>query len=276
MPIPAVLTRATLLALVGLALPVAGATPGGGVPPASKALDRYELARVDVRGTAASIAMIADDIDALSPARRAEAAAALRMLSVNCPYTRAALQLAFVLEAAVGEIDPLGLDPLVRRDWETLQDGLATHVAVLASLGVDLPVPVAGDQLHGHPSVARLDVDDLLVADDPVALTRQLVDGITAVAREIDADTMARIEAESDRVEAATGIVRPCPRGPWSVQPGHPWTLGMQLGGWHDALRRVQPFVDDPAVGAQVDALVAVLDAYGQAQDASRSAGGNR
>ena len=60
-----------------------------------------------------------------------------------------------------------------------------------------------------------------------------------------------------------TGIGRTCPRGPWALLPGQPWTLGMQLGGWHDALRRVAPFVEEPEVKAQIDAMIAVLDAYG-------------
>ena len=70
-------------------------------------------------------------------------------------------------------------------------------------------------------------------------------------------------------MELLTGVVRPCPRGPHAILPGQPWTLGMQLGGWHDALRRVQPFVTDPVAAAEVGAKIDLLDAYGQASWAS-------
>ena len=40
---------------------------------------------------------------------------------------------------------------------------------------------------------------------------------------------MELINHHSDRVERATGVGRPCPRGPWATLPGQPWTLGMQI-----------------------------------------------
>lgn len=197
-----------------------------------------ELSRVDVRGTAASITAVLQAIQQLEPEARAEAIASLRYLSVNCPYTRAALQLPFALHARVKGIDAETLDPFIARDWRTLQEGLATHVAVLEALEVDLALPPSLDA------------------------TREVVQAIPTAATAIDEETMYLIELRSEQLEAATGIGRPCPRGPWSIQPGHPWTLGLQLGGWSDALRRLRPFVKDPATGKDIDAMRALLDDF--------------
>jgi hypothetical protein len=226
--------------------------------------DPHEFVRVDARGALRSIDAVARTIRDLPEADRAEAAASLRALSVMDPYTRAALQLPFALDALVSRIPADAFDPLVRQDWVYLQEGLATHVDVLEALGVDLPVPTVGDPLSGR-GVPLVDLDALLASDDPLALTAALLDDIIAIAQRIDAPTQERIEATSDRIEAVTGVVRPCPRGPHAVLPGQPWTLGMQLGGWHDALRRVEPFAMDPATGAQLQAMVEALDVYDSA-----------
>lgn len=47
--------------------------------------------------------------------------------------------------------------------------------------------------------------------------------------------------------------------------PGQPWALGLELGGWHDALRRIEPFVTDPDVRDRIAEMNAVLEAYGAA-----------
>ncbi|MEZ4240323.1 MAG: hypothetical protein R3F59_30055 [Myxococcota bacterium] len=230
-----------LLPLLLLALPAAAA-------PTVDGLDVDTLSRVDVRGTASAVALLYADVRALPPERRAAAAAALRTLLRDDPYTRAALQLPVALRAAVAPIPAEAFDRVVRRDWAYLQTGLDVHVALLSALDVDV---------------------GSLVGDDPLGETARLVASVPSRAAAVDAPTRARIDRLSEQVEAATGIGRPCPRGPWSVMPGQPWTLGLQLAGWHDALRRVAPFVDDPAVGAQVDAMIALLDAYGDATSAS-------
>ena len=203
-------------------------------------LSADQLSRLDVRGTAASISMIADEVRALPPLSVKEASESLQVLLVHCPYTRAALHLPFILHAAVMDIDADSLDPLVQRDWAYLQEGLGTHVDVLGMLGVEFR-------------------------------TLELNQGITTAAKQVDEPTRALIDHHSDRVEALTGVGRPCPRGPWSVLPGQSWNLGMQLGGWHDALRRVQPFVDADA-REDIDALVALLDVYVEATQESVAA----
>lgn len=203
-----------------------------------------DVSRRDVRGTASSIATIAAQVQGLAPAQRDQATASLQVLSATCPYTHAALQLAFALHHEVARIPSDAFDPLVQQDWDTLQQGLATHVAVLAELGVD---------------------NTLATADDPMDLIAQQISQITTRAAAIDNTTAALIHHHSDQVEAATGITRPCPRGPTSILPGQPWTLGMQLGGWHDALRRVRPFATDAHVVARIDAMADALHAFGEA-----------
>jgi hypothetical protein len=226
-----------------------------------------DLSRVDVRGTATSIAMIARDVKQLSPEDRALAAESLRILSVNDPYTRSALQLPFALQIAVMDIPAASVGSFAHRDWEYLQAGLTTHVAVLESLGVDLPEPVEGDHLYGGEHGSMVDRDTLAVSDDPIRATSLLIDEITAFAARVDEPTSELISLHSDRVEMATGVGRPCPRSPFTVFPGQPWTLGMQLGGWHDALRRVEPFVLDPEVKGQIGAMNALFDGYGDANE---------
>jgi hypothetical protein len=213
---------------------------------------------------APDIDAVAATVQGLPAAARDEAAASLRTLSVSDPYTRAALQLPFALNVALADLPATAFDPVARQEWLSLQAGVATHVAVLEALGVDLPAPGPGEPLFGS-GLPLPDLDTLRATDDPVATTAELVDGIVTVARRSDGPTRARIEAASDRVERATGIARPCPRGPHAAVPGHPWTLGMNLGGWHDALRRVEPFAKDPATRERVSAMIDALDHFGDA-----------
>jgi hypothetical protein len=233
--------------------------------PTPDGLTADELSRMDVRGTASSMAMISGEVQKLSPEEQAQAAESLRILSVNDPYTRSAMQLPFALHAVVTGIAPERLDPLVQRDWRYLQEGLAAHVAVLEVLGVDLPEPALGDHLHGRAQGLMVSRDILLAKDDPIGVTAALIHEIPALAGQVEEPSMELINRHSDRVERVTGVGRPCPRGPWATLPGQPWTLGMQIGGWHDALRRVEPFVQDPAVKLQIDAMIEVLDEYAQA-----------
>lgn len=223
--------------------------------------ERHQLARVDVRGTAKSAELLLAEVRALSPQRRHDAVASLDMLSTHCAYTRVSLQMPFALSRVVDDIAPERLDPLVRQDWVHLQQGLSTHVAVLEALGVDLAAPVTGDHLHGREAGLMVDRATLARVEDPILVTFALVDAVTDLAESAGPETRARIEMHSGRVEAATGIVRMCPRGPWAVVPGHPWTLGELMGGWQDALRRIRPFVDDSEVAARVDAMVEILQA---------------
>lgn len=216
-----------------------------------------------------SIHEVSARIAALPPAQRDEASAALRILTANCPYTRAAMLLPYVLSDAVEEVSSAAFDPEGRRDLEALRDGLALHVATLDALQVQVTRPGPNDVLYARMPAALPDLASLQRADDPVAEMAYSIGQITPIARTIDTATEARLDTFSARVEAATEVARPCPRGPWAVSPGHPWTLGMELGGWRDDLKELATHSADPATHARIDALVALLDAYGEASFAS-------
>jgi hypothetical protein len=262
------MTRALLLILL-TSCAVAG--PAESFVPQPDDLQPTDLVRVDVRGTATSIATIAERIAALPPEQAAEAAESLRILSVNCPYTHVALQLPFALHHVVMGISPADLEPFIQTDWAYLQQGLTTHVAVLHALGVNLSIPRPGDVLYSPDQPQLLRRDTLLSTHDPLSSTSSLIDSLTTLAGQIDEPTKLLIDLHSARVEEVTGIVRTCPRGPWAVLPGHPWTLGIQLGGWHDALRRIEPFIEDPHHAGKIDAMLDLMGRYEAANFASRS-----
>ena len=229
-------------------------------PPAT--YDHADVTRRDVRGTAASIAAVTEAVRSLDPARRTAAARSLRFLSVNCPYTRSALQLPFALHQVAMGIETARLDPFVRTDWETLRAGLAAHVGALEALGVDLAAPAPGDHLHDRGPAAQRSVATLRAAPDPISLTDQLLDELPTIAAQLTPATTTLIDHHSTLVEQITGVARPCGRGPWAKPPGQPWTLGLQLGGWHDALRRLAPFAVDDTVRGQITSMIELLARY--------------
>lgn len=182
------------------------------------------------------------------------ARASLAILMDTCPYTRNAMLVPFALHEEVQDIPLEHLDPLVQQDWIRLEQGLASHVALLEDLGVQ------AESLHGDQTALGSAQTDLTTLLDR--------------ARAIDPATSALIEHHSQQMETLTGIARPCPRGPWSVLPGQPWTLGLQLTGWDDALHRVQPFVQDGDSAARVGILLALLEDHGEANFASVASSG--
>jgi len=222
--------------LLAVWLTVASASPSAGEG------DVHDLVRVDVRGTRASMAAVRSKVEALSEERRQTASRSLAWLVAHDPYTEVALALPFALEPLVAELSADHVDRLVHHDLSALQAGLADHVALLEALGV---APVAAEAPLAHPRA--------LLAELP---TR--VEGL-------DEPTRQAIHDHSERVEAATGQVRPCPRDVHTSFPAQPWTLGMHLGGWHDALRRLEPFVTDAGARAEVEAMIALLDAHAEA-----------
>lgn len=201
--------------------------------PTTRAEVPADPVREDVRGTATSIAAVHDAVRALSPEALQDARESARLIAEADPYARAAFLLAFALESEVSSLLPDRFDPVVRRDLEHLQTGLSDHGAMLRAL--DVPRPPADPQAGASGAIAGL--------------------------WSARGENLARLDPHHDRLEALTGAVRPCPRGPWADPPGHPWTLGMHLAGWHDALRRVRPFVDGPEAD-RIDGLVALLEAW--------------
>ncbi len=223
----------------------AGPAPAHPDPsPSGEAIALHALATVDVRGAHDSIARVRSDVQALAPAQRAEAAASLRVLSVDSAYVRASVQLAFALQRALDDVDPAQIDPIVHADLDHLQRGLEHHVAVLDALGADLPEPAPGDALHVHAGTeAIVDLDALLDASDPLWATRALLDVIPDRPPEALEPT---IELHGARVSAITD---------------DPWTISGPIGGWQGALRRLEPFAEGEAAIEIGDALDA-LDRY--------------
>ena len=148
----------------------------------------------------------------LGPHERVEAAELLDRLQAHDPWTRVAIELAFLLDAEVP----------VKPAFASVRQRIDTQVAVLKTLEVEDPA---------------LDL----------ATVRAHVDALAKVDH-LDADP-----ADADRLEALTGIRRPCPRGPWAPVPGHPWTMGMELNDVANALRELP---------AHEPALLATLDAW--------------
>jgi len=210
-------------------------------------LDRDELTRADVRGTARSIALTLQDIEALTPERRAAVTESYRVLSVNCPYTRASMMLPLALHAEVMGIDAHGLHPLVQRDWANLQRGLTAHVAVVAALGGDLASPEPGDHLFGAGPELLADRHALLASPDPIGRTWPLVRAISFLVNGLDGPTTERIELARQEVDKAVGQA----------------TMGLHLGGWENALRKIEPFVDDDVVRGRIQRMIEVSSHWG-------------
>ncbi len=248
---------ASSLAL-SLLLPSLAVLPAAGAP-----------AQVGEGAAGPSMRDAAEHIAGMSPAEREEAGAALGFLTANCPYTRAAMLLPYVLLDALDKVPAGALDRAGKTERAALREGLALHVSTLEALGVKVGSPGPNDQLFGQSTAALPDLSRLRRSPNAVADMAHSVGQITTIAETIDAQEGARLDAFSAIVEALTGVARPCPRGPWSVSPGQPWTLGMELNGWREALTHLSARAVDPAAEAKIDALVALLDAFGEAAFAS-------
>ena len=220
---------------------------GGGPIRFGHELDREGLIRADVRGTARVTELVLADVQRLDPQRRKEVVEAYRVLSVNCPFTRAAMLLPFALHKTVQGIGIDNIDGLVQREWASLEQGLTTHVAVLTALGVDLAMPMPGDHLLGIGDALLIDRATLLASPDPIAAAMPLIDGITPVARSIDDTVGQHIQENREKVDAAIGQA----------------TLGLHLGGWENALRKIEPFVLFEEDAAKVRRMIEAIQAWG-------------
>jgi hypothetical protein len=251
-------------ALPALAPTGAAAAPPDGPGPAAGPSAGAPAAAPTLREAAAQL-------DALGPAERAQAAASLRYLTAHCPYTRAAMLLAVVLHDALEPLPAAAVAPASRAELAALQADLDRQLRALDGLGLQLGAPAPGEALHGQRGAAVPTLAELRVAPDPVAAMGASIAAVPSIAAGVDAPTRAQIEAHSARLEALTGVARPCPRGPWSVMPGQPWTLGLQLHEAQRALERLAPAAVDPAARAELHALIGLIGALGAASEASWS-----
>jgi hypothetical protein len=255
------MTRAaSLLLAFGLLAPLAAWAAGRPADPVAAA----------PAVTAPTIRESSAQLNALGPVDRAQAAAALRALTASCPYTRAAMLLPFVVQDAIAAMPDTAVAPAARAELAALRSALAGQVEALAALGVEVPAPAPGDALFGQPAARVPSRAALAAAADPVAAMSSSIQAIRPIAQGIDDATQATLDAHSARLEAATGLARPCPRGPWAVRPGHPWTLGLQRGEARAALARLSAAAVDAEARAQIDALVGLIDALAAADQDSR------
>lgn len=206
------------------------------------------LTRIDPRGTARSARIVLDTLGELTPAERREAAEAVRVLQVTCPFNRASVQLPLAMHAVISKTDPAELDPLIRSDWEYLQTGLESHVAVLDLLGADLPIPTEDDYLYGRlfPD-APLTRAQLAASDDPIAATLPLLASIRFVVDSYPPEA-------TERIDRNTAVLS----GPTADQ----WPLNNQILAWRDGLERMQPFLKDAGRKREVSRILAALDEY--------------
>ncbi len=190
--------------------------------------------------SAASIDDAHARVIALSPSERADAVASLAVLSAEDPYVRASLQIPLALDAVVRRRSR-EVPRAAREDWAALERLLASHVAVLEVLQVD---------------------DVLEPSTDLVGTTLQTVDSLSERAARVDPERAVDLDAHNDRLEWTTGVIRPCPRGPWAVLPGHSWTLGMELREVEQQLAALEPLVRGSAVEADVAAMNALMASW--------------
>lgn len=207
-----------------------------------------DLSRVDVRGTTTATEAVLKQVRSLTPAQRSKAAESLRVLTLNCPYTRATVQVPLAVHRVVMGIDPEGIDAFVRRDWAMLQRGLTAHVAIFDALEADLPLPETADYLFVEADTPVIVTREALLASpDPLAATWPLVEGNERLVEGYDQGTRDHIEHHIQRMREDTL---------------HPWALASHTQGWMDALRRIEPFVSDANTKAAVRDLIDLLDAH--------------
>ncbi len=145
------------------------------------------------------------------------------------------------------------------------------QIATREALGLKVKAPTAGEALFGHavglvPSQEALDQSKA-----PLALMSTFIIAIPRITESIDPQIQAQIEAHSSRLEATTRIVRPCPRGPWSVLPGQPSTMGMQLKASHSTLLRLAATAQNEQTRGQIERLITLIEALETAVHARRT-----
>lgn len=185
-------------------------------------------------------------LERLSPSQRARLTKSMRVLAVNCPYTRASLQLPIALSEVVSRIDAAQIDPPMQDAWRELERGLKVHVAVLDVMGVDLGLPSPGDHLYTMADPrGGVDRATLTASSDPIGDTVRLIDQNDALVAAFDDGTRDLI---AQQVDAAYPLM-----GPTSMSD--------QVGGWQHSLVRIAPFASDEVKGG-IEQMIAALDQH--------------
>jgi hypothetical protein len=237
-------TLSLVLSLIGCGVADAEvAQPASAVPSQVQSeLDIRELASSSPQGASQAMSIVRRDIEALSPQQRDQVASSMRTLSVNCSYTRASYQLPFVLQPRINALSPEHMEESAHPDLSILKQGINDHVAVLSSLGVDLPMPEQGDFLFGHPNLVDHSGAELLA--DPVQNMHAQLDNIRT---DFPPDTQDIVSAQFELVESVTG---------------HHSSFSSHLRGWLITLESIAPHVSDAQSKASVNEMVLLLDDY--------------
>ena len=167
---------------------------------------------------------------------------------LTCAYNRAAVQLPVVLHQVAQRHDPSRVSPRGRLEWARVQQGLAQHVALLDSIEVaSLPMPTSTDHLAGFDTYLRSG-PQLKRSADPMADTSPMLQVISEVVDSFDEETFEELDAWRLILSDATG---------------DNWPMGRQLGAFENHLSGLQGRVEDPALEADLEKMVDLIQAWG-------------
>lgn len=231
----------SLLAVLLLACHAeAGSLPAEPVDEAA----RVELAHADPRGTAVVVEQVLARVEKRSDADRKEAGRSLEFLQRNCPYARASVQLAYLLEREMVAFDEGHVDEPARSDLAFVKRGVVAHAEVFELLGADLPSPQFGDHLDWW--IDGMDKAMLEESKDPISATRTLVDTIRPAVDAYSPELQDTLQWHYGQLEKHAGMT----------------TMTAELSGWRRALQRIEPFVRDPGENARINQLIDILQTY--------------
>lgn len=205
-------------------------------------LERDRLIHATPAQAAQAMALVRQDVQALSPQDQARVAAAMAELSVNCSYTRVSYQLPLVLQPRIEALRPDAFEPSAHVDLAHVKAGLADHVAVLDTFDVQLPAPQQGDFLWGHPNL--VDRAGVALLSDPIQNGHDQLENIRT---DFPPWTQERVSAGFELIEQTTG---------------HPSSLSSHLMSWQSSLEHLKPSVTDPSTAAELSALILLLEDY--------------
>lgn len=210
--------------------------------PTHPSVTMEELDAMDVAGMDQAMGWVLQDIQALTPAQLAQTTEAMRVLSVNCSYTRASHQIPLVLQPRIERLNPEHFETAAHSDLAHLKHGIAGHVAVLDALGVELPMPYQGDFLFGHPNL--VDRSGLAMMADPLENLHEQLDNIRT---DFPPKTQDLVSVNFEQVESVTG---------------HHSSFKPYTNGWYRGLKQIEDSVVESETRTEVKAMVSLLEDY--------------